>query len=132
MRDAASRSALPDKQKKLLRDLGVDDLLLQFHDVDEGKVLLANRFTSSVRALIVFDDVDHIDQLDALFPNKDDLGSLSSMIIVTTRDLGVLVSWRLSDSYIYRMPGLDKSHAKQLFCWHAFFQPSPPAKFHSG
>lgn len=65
VRDAASRSALPDKQKKLLNDLGVHHL--PFDSVDEGMAVLANRL-SSHRALIVLDDVDHIDQLNALSP----------------------------------------------------------------
>ncbi|GLJ10178.1 hypothetical protein SUGI_0123490 [Cryptomeria japonica] len=123
VRDAASKNALADKQKKLLADLRLHDL--PFDSVDEGKVVLSNRL-SSHRKLIVLDDVDHIDQLNALLPNKDNLGS-QSMVIVTTRELGVLISWGLS--CIYNMPGLDKPHAEQLFCWHAFLQPSPPAEF---
>ncbi|GLJ11149.1 hypothetical protein SUGI_0144530 [Cryptomeria japonica] len=51
------------------------------------------------------------------------------MVIVTIRDLGVLISWGLSNPCIYNMPALAKPDAKQLFCWHAFFQPSPPAEF---
>ncbi|GLJ10180.1 hypothetical protein SUGI_0123510 [Cryptomeria japonica] len=125
VRDAASRNALADKQKKLLSDLGVDDL--QFDNVDEGKVVLANRL-SFHQALIVLDDVDHIDQVNALLPNKDNLGS-HSMVIVTTRELDVLISWGLSLSCIYKMPELNTSNAKQLFCWHAFLQLSPPAEF---
>ncbi|XP_057814294.2 disease resistance protein TAO1 isoform X2 [Cryptomeria japonica] len=123
VRDAASRNALSDKQKKLLADLGVHDL--PFDSVDEGKIILANRL-SSHRALIVLDDVDHIDQLNALLPNKDNLGS-QSMVIVTTRELGVLKSWGISS--IYKMPGLSMPHAGQLFCWHAFLQPFPPPGF---
>ncbi|XP_057863159.2 disease resistance protein Roq1 [Cryptomeria japonica] len=125
VRDAASRNALTDKQKKLLADLGAHHL--PFDHVDEGKVFLSNHL-SFHRALIVLDDVDHIDHLNALLPNKDKLGS-QSMVIVTTRELGVLISWGLSLSCIYRMPGLNTLHAEQLFCWHAFLQPSPPAEF---
>ncbi|GLJ10179.1 hypothetical protein SUGI_0123500 [Cryptomeria japonica] len=123
VREAASRNALPDKQKKLLADLGVHHS--PFDHVDEGKVILANRL-SSHRALIVLDDVDHIDQLNALLPNKDILG-FQSMVIVTTRELGVLISRGLS--CIYKMPGLSMLHAEELFCWHAFLQTSPPAEF---
>lgn len=125
VRDAASRHALADKQKKLLRDLGVDHL--PFDHVDEGKAVLANRL-SSHRVLIVLDDVDHVEQLNSLLPNKDNLGS-QSMVIVTTRELGVLISWGLP--CIYKMPALTRSHAEKLFCWHAFLQPSPPAGFKS-
>ncbi|GLJ10177.1 hypothetical protein SUGI_0123460 [Cryptomeria japonica] len=123
VREAASRSALPGKQKKLLADLGVHHS--PFDHVDEGKVILANRL-SSHRALIVLDDVDHIDQLNALLPNKDNLG-FQSVVIVTTRELGVLISWGLS--CIFKMPGLSMPHAKELFCGHAFLQLSPPAEF---
>ncbi|GLJ45355.1 hypothetical protein SUGI_0954640 [Cryptomeria japonica] len=125
VRDAASRNNLPDKQKKLLSDLGVHHA--SFDHADEGKVILANHL-SSHRALIVLDDVDHIDQLNAFLPNKDKLGS-HSLVIVTTRELGVLISWGLSLSCIYRIPGLNRLHAEQLFCWHAFLQPFPPAEF---
>ncbi|GLJ34003.1 hypothetical protein SUGI_0683870 [Cryptomeria japonica] len=123
VRDAALKNALLQKQKKLLKDLGVHHL--PFDSVDEGKAILANRF-SSHRAFIILDDVDHIDQLNALLPNKDNLGS-QSMVIVTSRELGVLQSWGLSS--IYKMPGFGSSHARQLFCWHAFLQPSSPAEF---
>ncbi|GLJ33992.1 hypothetical protein SUGI_0683690 [Cryptomeria japonica] len=123
VRDAASRKVLPEKQKKLLKDLGVRHL--PFDSVDEGKAVLGNRL-SSHRALIVLDDVDHIDQLNALLPNKDNLVS-QSMVIVTSRELGVLQSWGLS--CIYKMPRFNQLHAKQLFCWHAFLQPFPHAEF---
>ncbi|XP_059064075.1 disease resistance protein Roq1-like [Cryptomeria japonica] len=123
VRDAASRNALLDKQKKLLTDLGVHHL--SFDSVDEGKAVLGNRLGSH-RGLIVLDDVDHIDQLNALLPNKDNLGS-ESMVIVTSRELGVLKLWGLS--CIYKMPGLNRSHAEQLFCWHAFLQHFPPTGF---
>ncbi|GLJ34185.1 hypothetical protein SUGI_0687090 [Cryptomeria japonica] len=123
VRDAASRYALAKKQKKLLRDLGVDHL--PFDHVDEGKAVLGNRLGSH-QVLIVLDDIDHVDQLNTLLPNKDNLGP-QSMVIVTTRELGVLISWGLS--CIYKMPGLNRSNAEKLFCWHAFLQPSPPAGF---
>ncbi|XP_059065143.1 disease resistance protein RPV1 [Cryptomeria japonica] len=49
------------------------------------------------------------------------------MVIVTSRELGVLQSWGLS--CIYKMPRLNRSHAEQLFCWHAFLQHFPPTGF---
>ncbi|GLJ16929.1 hypothetical protein SUGI_0292320 [Cryptomeria japonica] len=125
VRDAASRNFLCEKQKKLLADLDIHHF--PFDNVDEGKVVLANHLRAR-RVLIVLDDVDHIDHLNALLPNKDNLGS-KSMVIVTTWELGVLKSWGLSHSCIYNMPTLEKPHAEQLFCLHAFRQPSPPAEF---
>ncbi|XP_057835008.2 disease resistance protein Roq1-like [Cryptomeria japonica] len=120
----AAQNDLHNKQKKLLQDLlHISDLSLG--NVEDGKRILSNRLRY-VRALIVLDDVDHIDQLDALLPNLNNLGS-DSLVIVTTRELGVLASWDIYS--IYKMPGLNDSRARQLFCWHAFLQPSPLSGF---
>ncbi|KAH9289130.1 hypothetical protein KI387_033247, partial [Taxus chinensis] len=115
--------ALHKKQKNLLKDLGFEDA--SFDHVDQGKGFLARRLTS-VSVLIVLDDVDHRDQLEALLPVKDSLAS-GSLIIVTTREREVLISCGISA--IYKMRVLNPSHAKQLFCWHAFLQPSPRSGF---
>ncbi|KAH9290153.1 hypothetical protein KI387_034270, partial [Taxus chinensis] len=88
VRDAASRNLLHEKQKKLLKDLGVQDKDLWFDNIEEGKGILTSRLRS-VSALIVLDDVDHEDQLDALLPARDRLGS-EIFIIITSRELGVL------------------------------------------
>ncbi|GLJ10670.1 hypothetical protein SUGI_0132730 [Cryptomeria japonica] len=122
VRDAASRNALHEKQKKLLEDLGVQDLSLD--NIEEGKAGLASRLRS-VHALIVLDDVDHEEQLDALLPSKDCLAS-SSLVIVTTRDLHLLAKW---GSIMYMMKGLTYYHAKELFCWRAFLQSCPKEGF---
>ncbi|KAH9288756.1 hypothetical protein KI387_032873, partial [Taxus chinensis] len=123
VRDAAGKNVLHNKQKKLLEDLGVKGV--SFDNMEEGKGILA-RCLRSVRVLVILDDVDHMDQLDALLPTTHSLG-LGSLIIVTTRELQVLQCWGISS--IYKMKTLDLSHAKQLFCWHAFLQPSPPDTF---
>ncbi|KAH9293617.1 hypothetical protein KI387_041179, partial [Taxus chinensis] len=47
----------------------------------------------------------HQDQLDALLPGIDGFGS-GSIIIVISRELGVLTSWGISS--IYNMKGLDE------------------------
>ncbi|GLJ11150.1 hypothetical protein SUGI_0144540 [Cryptomeria japonica] len=72
VQDATSRNFLCEKKKKLMVDLGIHHFL--FDNGDEGKVVLANRL-SAHQVLIVLDDVDHIDHLNALLPNKDNLGS---------------------------------------------------------
>ncbi|KAH9289020.1 hypothetical protein KI387_033137, partial [Taxus chinensis] len=119
VRDTAYTKNLQNKQKKLLQDLGFKDLL--FDDVEEGKQILASCFRS-LCLFIILDDVDHQDQLDALLPGIDSLG-WGSLIIVTSRELGVLTSWGVSS--IYKMKGLHLEHARELLCWHAFLQPSP-------
>ncbi|XP_057831185.2 disease resistance protein Roq1 isoform X3 [Cryptomeria japonica] len=121
--DAGSKNILYQKQKKLLRGLGLKDVSVD--NIEEGKGILGSRL-KSVQVLIVLDDVDKVDQLDALVPKKDNLGC-GSLIIVTTRELQVLRSWGISS--IYKMKALDSPHAKQLFCCHAFLQPSPLPDF---
>ncbi|GLJ45652.1 hypothetical protein SUGI_0960930 [Cryptomeria japonica] len=123
IRDADSRSALHKKQKKLLEDLGLQGISVD--NIEEGKGILASRLRS-VRVLIVLDDVDNVDQLDALVPEKDSLG-WGSLIVVSTRKLEVLQCWGISS--IYKMKALDPLHAKQLFCWHAFLKPCPLGGF---
>ncbi|GLJ36536.1 hypothetical protein SUGI_0734090 [Cryptomeria japonica] len=125
IRDAASKKVLHTKQKKLIEDIGLPDVSVD--DLETGKGILANRLRS-IRALIVLDDVDAVDQLDALVPEKDSLGR-GSLIVVTTREREVLLGWGISFSFIYKMKALYSPHAKQLFCWHAFLQPSPIFEF---
>lgn len=108
-----------EKQKKLLEDLDVKGVT--FDNIHEGKGILKSR-SRSISVLIVLDDVDCADQLDALLPARETLGH-GSLIVVTTRELDVLKSWRISA--VYEMKGLNPIHAKQLFCWHAFLQSYP-------
>ncbi|GLJ33641.1 hypothetical protein SUGI_0676310 [Cryptomeria japonica] len=123
VRDAASKGLLHNKQKKLLEDLGLRGVSIE--NIEEGKGILASRLRS-LQLLIILDNVDNSDQLDALVPQKDNLGC-NSLIVVTTRELEVLRCWGISS--IYKMKPLNPSHAKQLFCWHAFLQPSPLQEF---
>ncbi|GLJ33962.1 hypothetical protein SUGI_0683160 [Cryptomeria japonica] len=121
--DAAERGLLLEKQKTLLKDFNVKDV--SFDNVHRGKQILNTR-VKSVSVLIIVDDVHHTDQLDTLLPTRENLGH-GSLIIVTTRELDVLKSWDISA--IYPMRALSPTHAKELFCWHAFLQSSPLSGF---
>ncbi|GLJ33496.1 hypothetical protein SUGI_0673810 [Cryptomeria japonica] len=125
VRDAAYKNDLHNKQKKLMQDIGFS--ALQFDNVQEGKAILKNRLRS-FQVLIILDDVDHAEQLDALLPEIHNFEP-GSLIIVTSRELGVLKSWGVSS--IYQMKGLNPKHARELLCWHAFLQSSPPNEFQS-
>ncbi|XP_057828316.2 disease resistance protein RPV1 isoform X2 [Cryptomeria japonica] len=126
IRDAANKNLLCDKQKKLLEDLGFKGLSVD--NVEEGKAILASHLRS-IRALIVLDDVDHVDQLNALLPYRgsESLIGSGALIIVTTRELEVLRCWDISSHY--KMKPLSAIHAEQLFCWHAFLKSSPQNGF---
>ncbi|GLJ25235.1 hypothetical protein SUGI_0482890 [Cryptomeria japonica] len=108
---------------ELLQDIGFKGET--FENIEKGKKIVSNCL-KSIRLLIVLDDVDHMNQLDALLPTKDNLG-LGSLIIVTTREKEVLRCWGVSS--IYKMKTMNLPHARQLFCWHAFLQPSPSLEF---
>ncbi|GLJ41623.1 hypothetical protein SUGI_0861470 [Cryptomeria japonica] len=74
VRDAATTNLLHNKQKKLLENLGFRSASVD--SIEEGKAVLASHLRS-FRTFIVLDDVDHVDQLNALLPSKKSLGSES-------------------------------------------------------
>ncbi|GLJ34284.1 hypothetical protein SUGI_0689040 [Cryptomeria japonica] len=115
---AAKENSLHLLQKKILDDvLGTPNVFI-FDDANQGKTILAHQLKNR-RVLIVLDGIDDVKQLDVLMPEKNRLGS-GSMVIVTTRDVGVLESYGIFSIYI--MKGLDSLRAKELFCLHAFSQ----------
>eukprot|EP00253_Pinus_taeda_P023125 PITA_23125 len=126
VREKHRGGSLDTLQRQLIKDL--NQLDRQINNTDEG-ISLLKRHLSASNALMVVDDVDHIDQLEALIsPAKDVLGS-SSLILVTSRDKGVLTDWGVEDGFIYMLEGLNPQHSTELFCWHAFRKPHAVAGF---
>ncbi|GLJ38796.1 hypothetical protein SUGI_0790870, partial [Cryptomeria japonica] len=122
VRDAENKNELCIRQKKLMQDIGVRP---EFGNVEEGKIFLKMKLRF-LQVFVILDDVDSLEQLDALLPGIDSLGQ-GSLIIVTSRELGILKSWGISS--IYPIKGLNPRHAKELLCWHSFLQSSPPIEF---
>ncbi|XP_059065771.1 disease resistance protein RPV1 [Cryptomeria japonica] len=122
VRDAENKNELCIRQKKLMQDIGVKP---EFGNVEEGKIFLKMKLRF-LQVFVILDDVDSLEQLDALLPGIDSLGQ-GSLIIVTSRELGILKSWGISS--IYPIKGLNPRHAKELLCWHSFLQSSPPIEF---
>ncbi|XP_059076036.1 disease resistance protein RUN1-like [Cryptomeria japonica] len=106
VRESHARSDLRSLQSKLLKDL--------FHDDRQPEHRLGR--ATHQHSLIVLDDIDDRDQLDALLP-EGMLGP-GSLVIVTTRDLGVLTAADVTTSYM--MKPMDPLTAEELFCRHAF------------
>ncbi|GLJ33322.1 hypothetical protein SUGI_0670360 [Cryptomeria japonica] len=127
VREKSVTGQLHSLQCKLLKDL-FDDRDLSFTSTDEGTTYLKDRLQRSplLSFLIVVDDIDHVEQLNALrvmdFLNK----SGNSLVIVTTRDVGVLIAAGITVGY--NLKGMGRDDGRKLFCWHAFDQPIP----HSG
>eukprot|EP00253_Pinus_taeda_P013203 PITA_13203 len=113
-------------QSYLLKDLVQLDR--QIRSTDEGKEKLQTYLPSS-DCLIILDDVDHIQQLEALLLPAKDVLKTSSLILVTSRNKDVLTSSDIPESSIYMLTGLDPQHSEELFCSHAFGQLHPVAGF---
>ncbi|GLJ16851.1 hypothetical protein SUGI_0290450 [Cryptomeria japonica] len=124
-RDVPSKN-LYEKQKKMFQDLGGSKDIL-FDNVEEGKAILAEHLRF-VQVFIILDDVDHIDQLECLLPIKNNFRQ-GSVIVITSRDSHILTSWGIPSSSIYKMKELNFKYAMELFCLHAFEQPSPKEGF---
>lgn len=95
--------------------------------VDEGVIIL-KCYLACCNAMIVTDNVEKADQLDAFLSIRDVLSS-NSLILVTSRDKHALLCSEIVDSSIYKLIGMNRAHPQELFCSYAFNQPHPPPGF---
>ncbi|XP_059063265.1 disease resistance protein Roq1 isoform X2 [Cryptomeria japonica] len=124
VRESHANRELQCLQSQLLKDLlKIEDLKISsvHHGIGELKDLMGR--ARHLHFLIVLDDIDHQDQLDALLPQG--MLSSSSLIIITTRDQSLL---RGAD-ILYKMKLLNRDHARDLFCSHAFRGLDPPIAY---
>ncbi|GLJ58482.1 hypothetical protein SUGI_1453070 [Cryptomeria japonica] len=128
VREASVRNQLHSLQLKLLKDL-FQNHDLRFTSPEEGTSYLKDSFQRSphLSFLIVVDDIDYVEQLNALAV-MDILNNIGdSLVIVTTRDVGVLITAGITVGYNLR--GMDRNYGRELFCWHAFGQPHPSSGY---
>ncbi|XP_049931899.1 disease resistance protein RPV1-like isoform X5 [Nymphaea colorata] len=83
---------------------------------------------SSKRVLLILDDVDSGEQLDALAGGRDWFGS-GSVIIITTRDEGVLLAHDVKQDEIYKPQELNEDLSRELFMLHAFDGELPQGEY---
>jgi Cdc6-like AAA superfamily ATPase len=110
-------------QKILLKSLTGSDNSV--NSVDEGIGMLKMHL-SSANALVIIDDVDHADQVYALWPHQTVNLHSDSLILITSRNKDVLISSGVEESSIYNLTGLTTQHSLELFCLHSFNRPHPP------
>ncbi|KAH9288601.1 hypothetical protein KI387_032718, partial [Taxus chinensis] len=105
--------------KRELKDI-FDKNPPDFKSIEEGASYIEDYIARSndLSFLVILDD--HAEQLDAFSSIHK---SRNSLVIVTTRDVGVLVSTGITTGY--NLKGMNKDAARELFCWHAFQQPHP-------
>eukprot|EP00253_Pinus_taeda_P030457 PITA_30457 len=127
VRDNADRGSLNLLQKILLKNLtGTDNSV---NSVDQAIGML-KKHLSSANALVIIDDVDHVDQVYALWPHQTVLHS-KSLILITSRNKDILISSGVEESSIYNLTGLSTQHSLELFCLHSFSRSYPPSEFES-
>ncbi|CAI9282580.1 unnamed protein product [Lactuca saligna] len=116
----ASFSGLKTLQNQILSDV-LNDKGINVNSVYDGKHVI-KRMMPNRKVLVVLDDVDHIDQLEALAgePNWFKPGS---RIIITTRDEQVLLAYRVN--VICDVNLLSFNEAICLFSRYAFGKEIP-------
>ncbi|KAL3727502.1 hypothetical protein ACJRO7_032264 [Eucalyptus globulus] len=94
---------------------------MDIRNIDEGIKTIKDRLPNK-KVLLLLDDVEEKDHMDALVGKRDWFGE-GSKLIITTRRKDVLcvpeVDWR------YELTGLDRDLSLQLFSKHAFRRDHP-------
>ncbi|XP_012089185.1 disease resistance protein RPV1 isoform X2 [Jatropha curcas] len=107
-------------QKQLIEKF-LNGKTYKIKSVDEGSVRIKDAI-SCKRVLIVLDDVDQLEQLNAIFGTWDWLYE-GSKVIITTRHERLLGAYETYKKF--RVKELDDNESLQLFSWHAFGQDYP-------
>ncbi|WCJ41975.1 Disease resistance protein (TIR-NBS-LRR class) family [Euphorbia peplus] len=107
-------------QKKLLSDISKGKTQ-KIYNVDEGITKIKN-VISRRRVFLVLDDVDQLEQYNALIGMKEWFCP-GSKIIITTRHERLLKPREVKR--MFRVDELNDIESLQLFSWHAFAQEHP-------
>jgi len=106
-------------QEQLMYDI-FKETTTKIQNIESGKYILMERLCHK-RVLLVLDDVNKLDQLNALCGSCKWFAP-GSRIIITTRDKHLLRGNRVNKIYI--MKEMDERKSLELFSWHAFKQTS--------
>ncbi|XP_057754563.1 TMV resistance protein N-like isoform X2 [Arachis stenosperma] len=123
VRERCEKKDITHVQKKLLKQMKISSNAV--HDKDEWRRMIQNSLHLK-KVLLVLDDVNHEKQLENLAGEQAWFGP-GSRIIITTRDLEVLKGPEVHETY--KVEGLVKSEAFNLFCLKAFKQEEPTEGF---
>ncbi|XP_068343913.1 disease resistance protein RPV1-like [Pyrus communis] len=100
----------------------VSDILKQtgskITSVDRGISLIKNHLQRR-SVLVIIDNVDKVEQLNAIAGNRDWFGP-GSRIIITTRDERLLKKVNMKVDKTYPLEKMNEEEALKLFSWHAF------------
>jgi len=102
-------------QQQLLSDI-LKTGEIKISSVDRGINMIKERLCNKA-ILVILDDVDHMEQLNAICRRRDWFGS-GSRIIITTRDEHLLKELEVDN--VYTVSTMNDSESLELFSWHAF------------
>ncbi|XP_058755518.1 disease resistance protein RPV1-like [Vicia villosa] len=111
-------------QEQILFDI-YKETTTGIQNTDQGKSILKDKLCHK-RVFLVLDDVNTLDQLNALCGDRQWFGS-GSRIIITTRNMDLLKGNRVDK--FYNMQEMDERETIELLSWHAFKQVKPKEVF---
>ncbi|XP_042489552.1 uncharacterized protein LOC122069569 [Macadamia integrifolia] len=112
-------------QKRLLKDIFKTDFDIGHYH--RGTKLIEQRLCEE-NVLLVLDDVDSKEQIDALAGELHWFGQ-GSRVIITTRDKHILNMAKIDKDKIYCPQEMDHEKSLQLFSLHAFSMDEPPQDY---
>ncbi|XP_054814409.1 TMV resistance protein N-like isoform X1 [Prosopis cineraria] len=117
VRENSQKRGLAHLQEMLLSELMMDENITVRY-VNKGIPIIKHKLHRK-KVLIVLDDVDELEQLQAIAGGLDWFGS-GSRIIITTRDKHLLA--RHGVDRIHEVESLNQEEALELLTWNAFKQ----------
>lgn len=120
---SAKDNGLVSLQTQLIKDLS--GKVLPIREVKAG-ITAIKEIVNEKQVFVVLDDVDDINQVNALIGNREWFYE-GSRIIITTRDREVLSNHLVTEFYEVRE--LDLSESLQLFSYHALRRDKPTSTF---
>ncbi|KAK2993646.1 hypothetical protein RJ640_019286 [Escallonia rubra] len=109
-------------QKQLVSEILVGKKR-KIHSVDEG-IQTIQKAMSGKRVLVVLDDVEEDDQVDAIL-GMQNWFCPDSKIIITTRNQQFIKAHRADKIHMVKVDTLPLTPSFELFCWHAFGKEDP-------
>ena len=122
VREECEKHGLVHLQKQLLSNILIERNI-DFSDVQWGSNMIEKRLCYK-SVLIILDDVDQLDQLEALAGERVWFGR-GSRVIITTRDQYLLIQHEVTRAEIYEVEKLNSDEALQLFSQKAFKKDHP-------
>ena len=126
VREESSKNGLISLQKQLLDDILIESNI-EIRDFQWGINMIKDRLHKK-KVLIILDDVDQPEQLEALARKRDWFGP-GSRIIITTRDQRLLITHDMTKAEIYKVNELNDVEALQLFSREVFKKDYPLEDF---